>query len=259
MKTLKISIITLLLLLPGGLLIAQDYKIAVPNTKDGKVVLKGFSGDLPVEGYAGNEILITSATGRIEPPERAKGLKPIYPSGTDNTGIGVSVEKNGNTVIITCLVPFTRETDYTMKMPENLAIEIEAGCENSSNITITGIKNEITVKNCHDINLKNVTGPLVLSTIAGNIEISFGSITADKPFSINSISGDVDVTLPVKTAVNIELSTISGGFYSDFEIPGTKEYLKRIGGNHINFDLNGGGFKFSIVTVSGNVYLRKGN
>ena len=39
----------------------------------------------------------------------------------------------------------------------------------------------------------------------------------------------------------------------------TQKNLKKVGGNKLNFPLNGGGFKFSIATVSGNIYLRKGN
>ena len=67
------------------------------------------------------------------------------------------------------------------------------------------------------------------------------------------------MTIPSKSALNMDMSTITGGLYSDFDITETDKDLKRIGGNNISFDLNGGGSKFSIVTVSGNVYLRKGN
>jgi len=120
------------------------------------------------------------------------------------------------------------------------------------------MKSELDINNCHDIELKNVTGPLVLSTVSGDISVAFGSISSDKPFSINSVSGDIDVTLPGKTATNIEMRTINGGFYSDFDFTDTKKDLKKVGGNELNYSLNGGGFKFSIVTVSGNIYLRKG-
>src|ERR1044071_7158153 len=51
---------------------AQEYKIAVQNTKDGKLTLNDFPNDLPVEGYSGNEIIISSdLPGKT--PDRAKG------------------------------------------------------------------------------------------------------------------------------------------------------------------------------------------
>ncbi len=121
------------------------------------------------------------------------------------------------------------------------------------------MKNEIDIKNCHDIDLQNVTGPFVLSTISGNINITFSNVSSVKSSSVNSISGDIDITMPSKTAVNLEMRTINGGFYSDFDFNDSQKNLKKVGGNELSFPLNGGGFKFSIGTVSGNIYLRKGN
>jgi lia operon protein LiaG len=238
---------------------AQEYKIPVENSKDGKLSLENFMGDLPIEGYNGKEIIITSTSDAIVVPERAKGLKPIFPSGTDNTGMGLFVEKNGNQITITCLLPITKHGEYKLKVPENLSLKSESGCERSNAISIHGMKNEIEIKTCHSISLKDVTGPLVLSTIAGNIDVVFENISTDRPCSINSISGEVDVTLPAKTAATLEMKTISGTIFSDFDFPeAPKKNMKQVGGNDLKYQLNGGGATFSFVTVSGNVYLRKG-
>jgi hypothetical protein len=259
MKTMKISLITLFIVCTAGLLSAQEYKITVQNTNDGKLILKDFNGLLPVEGYGGNDIIITSNSEDLAPPEKAKGLKPVYPSGTDNTGIGLDVQKNGNQITITCLLPFTRDGEYKIKVPDNFSLEFGSGCERSNDISVENTKNEIDIKSCHGIKLRNVMGPLVLATISGDIDITFSSISSDRPFSVNSISGDIDITIPVKTATNLELRTVNGGFYTDFDFSDTQKNLKKVGGNELNFALNGGGFKFSIITVSGNIYLRKGN
>src|SRR5450432_1090631 len=95
-------------LLPLGLVVcscipvyAQDYKIPVQNAKEGKLTLNDFSGNLPIEGYNGTEIIITSDR-PSSTPSRAKGLQPLYAGGTDNTGMAVSVEKNGNQVTLQC-------------------------------------------------------------------------------------------------------------------------------------------------------------
>lgn len=246
-------------LLSAGLISGQEYKVAVQNTRDGKLTLTNFPNDLPIEGYSGNEIIISSSDGDFTPPERAKGLKPIYPGGNDNSGLGLNVEKNGNTVSITCLLPITRSADYKIRVPDNLSLDIQSGCERSSNISVANMKNEIDIQACHDIDLKNVTGPLVLSTISGDIDIALGNLTTDKPLSINSISGEIDITLSSKTTASLELRTVGGAFYSDFDFTQAKDNLKRIGGNELSYELNGGGPKISIATVSGNVYLRKGN
>ena len=75
--------------------------------------------------------------------------------------------------------------------------------------------------------MKDVTGPLVLSTISGDINITFSSINTAKSSSVNSISGDVDITLPVKTATDLELRTVSGAIYSDFDFSESQKNLKK--------------------------------
>jgi lia operon protein LiaG len=258
MKTMKTSIIALIMLLSAGVLSAQEYKVTVANPKDTRLVLKDFSGALPIEGYAGADIVITAVDGEFTPPEKAKGLKPIYPAGSDNTGIGLDVQKSDNRIVITCLMPFTRHGEYKMKVPESMSIELSSGCERNNDVNVKNMKGEIDIETCHDIKLEDVTGPLVLSTISGNIDVTYSTINTTKSSSVNSISGDVDITLPVKTATNLDLSVISGAIYSDFDFSDSQKNLKKIGGNETNFSLNGGGFKFSIGSVSGNIYLRKG-
>jgi len=259
MKAMKTSIIAICIFLSAGILSAQEYKIPVQNTKDGRLILKDFTGALPIEGYSGTDIIITSTSEDLTPPEKAKGLKPIFPSGTDNTGIGLDVQKIDNLITVTCLLPFSRDGEYKIRVPENMAIELSSGCERSNDISVKGMKNEIDIKSCHDIKLNDVTGPLVLSTISGDIDITNSSINSAKSSSVNSISGDIDITIPSKTATDLELRTVAGAFYSDFDFSETQKNLKKIGGNEINYSLNGGGFKFTISSVSGNIYLRKGN
>ena len=248
----------IMFLVSAGLACGQEYKVAVQNSKEGKLILKNFPGNLPVEGYSGNEVIITSDGGDFTPPERAKGLKPVFPGGNDNSGIGAYVEKNGNTVTATCILPITRRADYKIKVPDNFSLDIESGCERGSNISVTNVKGEIDIKNCQGIDLKNVTGPLVLSTISGNIDIAYGSTPPEKPISINAISGDIDITLPASTAADLDLKTIGGSFYSDFDFSQPKDNMKRIGGSKITYSMNGGGPEISIATVSSNVYIRKG-
>ena len=259
MKTNTLGIILSAMLLTAATLKAQEYKIPVQNTTDGKLSLVNFMGDLPIEGYSGSEIIITTANAeKVTPPERAKGLKPIYPTGTDNTGIGLWVEKNGNQVTVQCLLPITKRGEYKIKVPDNFALKIESGCERNNKISIENMKNEIEIKNCFPVKLKNVTGPLVISTISGDIDVVYSSVTTDKPVSLSTVSGNIDITLPEKTPLNLEMKTLTGTVYSDFDIAAEKNGMKQIGGGTIKSALNGGGTDFKAVSVSGNIYLRKG-
>ena len=258
MTKMKYVIPFLLAVFVAGPSMAQEYKVTVENTKEGQLTLEDFPGDLPVEGYSGNEIIITATSGRFDPPDRAKGLKPIYGEGTDNTGIALTMEKNGNKVSFRCLLPITRHGDYRIKVPDNFALKIHRGCERGGETTVQNIKNEIDFDGCHEVKLKNVTGPLVISTISGGVDVVFSEISKDKSISIASVSGEVDVTIPAKAGVDVNMSTVSGNMYSDFDFAPDSKDMRRVGGSSIHSPLNGGGTDLRLSNVSGNIYLRKG-
>ena len=73
MKTMKIATILVLSFLCTGILSSQEFKIPFQNSKDGKLILRNFIGTLPIEGYSGNDIIITSASPAetFNPPEKA--------------------------------------------------------------------------------------------------------------------------------------------------------------------------------------------
>jgi lia operon protein LiaG len=245
------------MLLVSHTLHAQEYKIDVSGQKDAQLVLEDFNGELPVEGYSGSEIVITG-DGLGSTPERAKGLKAVYPGGDDNTGIGLNVSKDGGHIVAHCILPFNRDGHYKIKVPSNLRIKISRGCERSEEVVISNMTNEVDVNNCQGITLKNVTGPLVLNTISGDIKVAFTQIAKDKPISIASVSGEIDVTMPASAPVNLEMSTISGGMYTGFDLKADDKDMRKVGGGSISAKLNGGGVDLKITNVSGNIYLRKG-
>src|SRR5579859_7652642 len=140
MKQMKYSFLLVASLFVALLGRAQEYKVAVGDLKDAKLVLEDFTGDLPIEGYAGNEIIVSTGH-HFEQNERSKGLKPIFAAGTDNTGIALYMEKSGNHVTLRCLLPITQSADYRLRVPESIALEITRDCAKSGNTTISNIKN----------------------------------------------------------------------------------------------------------------------
>ena len=265
MKKMKYSFLLVASLCVAGLCRSQDVKVTGPNefkitpdnSKDAKLVLEGFTDDLPIEGYAGNEIIVSGGVSMHS--DRAKGLKTVYAAGTDNTGIGVSMEKDGNRIYLRCLLPITQSARYKIRVPENMALMITRDCARGGETAISNMKSDIEFKGCQDVTLKNVTGPLVISTISGSVNVVFSDISKDKPISITSVSGEVDVTMPAKAGFNVEMGTVTGIMYSDFDFPASnKDGMQRVGGNTIRTKMNGGGIDLRLHSVSGSVYLRKG-
>ena len=252
--TSALALIALVLLSPT--LKAQDFKIPVPA--GATINIQDFPGDVPIEGYSGSDVII-SGQEPIQVPDRAKGLKPIYPGGEDNTGHGVAVEKNGDQITIRYLLPLTQESRaYKIRVPESVYLKFKSGCERQTNLTLSNLKGEVDADVCGNIKLKSVSGPLVLSTINGNVEVTFSTVSKDKPISIATINGEIDVTLPASTPANIEMSNIQGNMYSDFDFHSDDKNMKKVGGGSVHAQINGGGVDIKLRTINGNIYLRKG-
>jgi DUF4097 and DUF4098 domain-containing protein YvlB len=95
---------------------------------------------------------------------------------------------------------------------------------------------------------------LEIETISGDIELK----NVLGKMDINTISGFIDVTLPVKHNADLELSTISGAMYSDFEFNKEKNNgYHHYGKRDLSKKLNSGGTKIYLETISGDIYLRK--
>ena len=97
----------------------------------------------------------------------------------------------------------------------------------------------------------------MLTTIAGNIDITFGSINSDKPFSINSVSGDIDLAVPAEKQADLYFSTITGTVYSDLDIKHSAMHSSIP--MKINEKLNNRGDPIKLETISGDIFFRKSN
>jgi lia operon protein LiaG len=238
MKTKSIILIFICIILKSGIIISKDYKIPVGNIKNGLLSLAGFKGNIIIEGYIGDDIIFTSAD-----------VKRNH---------ALSIEKNDNLIAVAYTLPQANKTDFTISVPENFSIKIENERTSQGIISIRKMKSEIEIQTNHDISLEDVSGPLVLSTISGNIGIKSTVMNATKPYYITSVSGKIDISLPAELAANIDMGSETGNLYYNFDYNGESQEMKLVDGNHLTYKLNGGGIKFRIATVSGNVYLRSG-
>jgi DUF4097 and DUF4098 domain-containing protein YvlB len=167
------------------------------------------------------------------------------------------MEKNGNQITLKCLLPIFKRQQYKIRVPDNFSVKIDNECGGSGGIQISNVKNEVEVKNCQSVKLINVSGPVVLSTISGDVDVVFSELSKERPISLASISGEIDITLPSKSGIDLEMETMSGTVYSDFEFPVNNQKMKQVAGGKVKTQLNGGGVGFKVTNITGNIYLRK--
>lgn len=254
MKTKHILAAALVLI--SGQLLAQEYKLAKST---GKLILKDIN-QVTLEGTSGNEIIFSSLDGRSDKDKRAEGLRAINSMGLeDNTGVGLAVLDKGTTFEVYQLKKMDGPR-VKILVPKGVSISISHSTPHGNDIKIRNVESEIESSTVHTgIHLENVSGPLNIKTVHGEIEADFsGGIKS--PIRLTSTHGLVDVTIPVATKANLELGTSWGEIFVDpalkIEVEKTGDMVK-YSSNKVTGKLNGGGIEMELKSTHDNVYLRK--
>lgn len=251
----KIMITTVLALATFGVMKAQDYKVAKSS---GRIEITDVN-HVSIEGYSGNEIVFSSTNGKREKNERAKGLRSISNNGLeDNTGFGLSVvDKNG--VIEVHQLKKTDGPEVLIKVPKGVVISYSHSSPYGDEVELKNIESEIEISTLHNgVRLDNVTGPMTVKTVHGDVDASFGA-NIKSPISIVSVHGHLDVAMPVTTKASLKMGTVYGEIFVD---PDFKLEIER-SGNMIKYSdnvagkINGGGLDINLSSTHNNVYLRK--
>lgn len=237
---------------------AQEYRLQLGNDANRTVRFAVGQSDVIVEGHDSDEIVIRNLDYE-EPPERAKGLRALYYSAEDNTGIGLSVEQENGTLNI--IQASNDGGEYRLTVPDRVRLMIEQVNWGGGDYDISNYRGEIEILSKNgDVRMENVTGPVILSSTSGDVEIDFSSLSQVNPTSISLVSGFIDITLPADSRADFNLSSISGEIYTnlDIDLQGDTSEMRRIGGNRtIEGTLNGGGVEVGLKTISGEIYLRQ--
>lgn len=237
-------------------LTAQDHTVSIGNAASTTIVIKEVNR-VSVEAYSGNEIQIEASSSK-ERSERANGLKALSAMGEDNTGIGLNVTKDGDEITI-FQASRRGQGKYTIKVPAGVSLQIEhTGQWEGGKIEVFGITGEVEISgNYNAVYMEDITGPALVSTVYGQIEVMFSSVNQSSPISLESTYGDVDVTIPSNTKADLTIKTPYGEAFSDLdmEFP-EKDGMKRMSST-IQGQINGGGVEMYLKASYKNVYLRK--
>ncbi len=281
MKTL---IAGLLILVAPCAMAQKTFKTEFSNSESSTIEIAISLDNITIVGGTGNEIIIESIgenksknvlppvpdvpkiDENKEMPDRAKGLKQINPSGKDNSGVGVYIEKQNNFARLS-QSPNLLSDHYKITIPNKVKLNINdmhpyAGMS-KFNYLISNLENEITVTSINsNFKIENIKGPLVLNATNGSAEVKYSEVKTSKPISIVTVNGYVDLTLPASLKADMQLQSMNGEAYTDFDIkeessapdmnlPGMNMFI-------MEGKINGGGsLKINIHSINGDIYLRK--
>lgn len=263
------------------------YKTNFSNTPGNRVEIRAGSEEVIIVGHDRDEIIIETTVKPSSKPapiaprphvqdlkmstersmnqdDRAKGLKPLTPSGSDNTGVGLTIEKTDTYFTVMNVSSEMVEGKFVFRIPNkvNLTInEMKPWAESS--YKISGINGELNVNALNSgFVISEVTGPVVMQNTNGSIEIAFNRLAPEKPNSLTTVNGFIDITLPGDAKADFKINAINGEAFTDFDIKteAGKEGMPPI--PHFKMfnmhgSINGGGVPFTVSAVNGDVYIRK--
>ncbi|AXT52185.1 hypothetical protein D1818_15570 [Aquimarina sp. BL5] len=251
MKNIVIAIVLFITI--GHIQGQENYTQSLQGVKN---VVIGSESGVKLKAHDKNELLIPGKGRKM--PEKAKGLKAVYAGGSDNTGFGVYVQKEGGTLIIRNLKSTYTKT-LEVFLPKNINIKVEKS--NLGKLVAEGFSSEIeATTNVGNITLRDVTGPIVAKTATGEINIIFNKVSQSSPISLVSATGAIDISIPANTPANLEMKATMGEIFTDFDIkfPVPENNLKVVSGKKtIKTELNNGGVEINLKSATGNIYLRK--
>ena len=249
------------------LVIGQVKKFEYTPKVKNKIEITNLLGKISLQNSTGNSIVIESDF-KVDRPERAEGLK-LLGAMEDNTDLGVNVSEENGIVSIQGATKQVRDFKYKILIPTGMAVSLDYGSPFSSgDIVVDSFNGSMEIKTLSsNVKIINSSGPFTVNSISGNVEVVFDKINQSEPTSLASVSGFIDVTVPASEKASFEISNITGNVYNNLDLKGTtpaKESDKRAygmyaikqhGGN--SFTMNGGGQKVYLKGISGNIYLRK--
>ncbi|QNF35847.1 DUF4097 family beta strand repeat protein [Adhaeribacter swui] len=216
------------------------------------------SSEVKIMGHNSDEVIIETNDYQA-PPARAKGLKALYNSGEDNTGMGLSVTREGN--VLQIIKAQKTDGKYTIRVPKKVAVSYTEANWNGGDFELNDVDGEIELKlNNSQAQLNNVSGPIIANSTNGGIQVKFKNVNQQKPSSISVVDGEIDLTLPANTKANWKLRSISGEVYTDFDmaLPKEKTDLQKIAGSStVEGKTNGGGVEMNIYTINSDIFIRK--
>ncbi|RDC64043.1 DUF4097 family beta strand repeat-containing protein [Adhaeribacter pallidiroseus] len=236
----------------------REYKTKLGNSAENQVRLIMASSEVKIIGHNSDEVIIETNNYQA-PPARAQGLKPLYNGAEDNTGIGLSVKREGNT--LTIVKAQKNQGKYVIRVPKKVSVAYTEANWNGGDFELSDVEGEIELKlNNSRAELTNVAGPIVANSTNGGIQVKFKNVNQQKPSSISVVNGEIDISLPAATKANWNLRSINGEVYTDFDmaLPKDKTDLQKIAGsNNVKGKTNGGGVEMNVYTINSDIFIRK--
>ncbi|MBI2813543.1 MAG: DUF4097 family beta strand repeat protein [Opitutae bacterium] len=186
--------------------------------------------DIHITGVDGDTVTVESTLNQ-------KNTKPDRPGGLRRLDDEVSFELTEKDNVVTLSLggdnPWAgHDAEFKISVPRAMALSLKTDA--GGDLVVDGVEGDVEVNNMNgDMKLEGLVGSAVLNTMNGEIRAVYAK-APQKPVSITSMNGEVDLRLPAATKANIRLRTHNGSILTDFseDLLKTKTEGSKHGGHY---------------------------
>jgi hypothetical protein len=264
--------------------VTEDVEMRIPASELTRETLFHFNninGDLNVEGYDGDEILITGKKIITGKPNVRRSFNPedFYLDKISNYGHlfvfvrhpGLEVEIEDNKLNYRS----NRQNDWEeriqgfefnlqMKVPHYLMSEIST--INAGEVVVDGMSHGLDASNINgSVIIRDISGGVInAETVNGNIKAVFSENPVED-VELHTVNGNIEVSALKSFSAYVTFKSLQGELYTDFDDKsfrsdrsGKKDGMSRFGiGSSETIQFGQGGPKVLLRLLNGNAYIKQ--
>jgi len=226
----------------------EEFHQTYPLTADGRIELDNINGPVHISSWDQNSVKV-DAVKYANSKERLDEAKIEIEAGKDYLSIRTRYPDHNNSWSWGSHNN-PASVEYTLTVPRTARLD-EIKLINGP-LDITGVTGEVRASCINgELTAHDLAGHARLSTINGRLDARFDQL-AGSSVELNSVNGEVELTIPSDSKAEIAATTVSGGIQNDFGLHVSHHFV----GHNMHGELGNGGTHIKISNVNGRIEIR---
>ncbi|MEW6366582.1 MAG: DUF4097 family beta strand repeat-containing protein [Acidobacteriota bacterium] len=225
----------------------ETYKLAA----NGSIRLENINGDVSIKAWDRHEVRVDAI--KTASSERSLRGTRIAVDAEDDE-IRIETEHPGeNSSWWDRLTLEPGRVDYTLTVPRDARLrEIELV---NGRLAVEGVEGSVKATTINGrLDARGLIADADLSTVNGSMVVSFARLDHAQHVSLESVNGEIEVTLPPAADADVSASTVSGRITTDFSL---RIDRGRWVGEALDGTIGGGDARLRVQTVNGRISILK--
>jgi Putative adhesin len=227
--------------------LTEEFHQTYAITAEGRVELDNINGAVHVSSWDRNEVKV-DAVKYADTKEKLDEMKIEIDAGKDYLSVRTKYPNHDHSWNWGSHNN-PGGVEYTLTVPRTVRLD-EIKLINGS-LDVNGVSGEVRAS-CINGRLEahDLAGRTELSTVNGRLEAKFQQL-AGQTVELNSVNGEIGLTIPSDSNAEVEASTVSGGIHNDFGLRVSHHFV----GHNLRGELGNGRVHIRLSDVNGRIEI----